>query len=96
MRVFREMGTFYGYPTCCIDWFINERFAKLIPLTEAQEKAVDNRGYVPCPECAKKVNKDFPLTKLIVNRICSNPYPIGNDVQLEEYLEKEHNLIRTN
>lgn len=95
MNTLRKMGKFFGYPQCCIDWFVEERASKFTPLTTDQEKAIDNRGFIPCPECAKKVNNSFPLSNLIINRICNKPYPEHNDVQMEEYFEKEHNLIKS-
>lgn len=67
-------GIYFGYPKCCVDWFIRNRMNNYIPLNKNQEAVHGNEGFIPCPKCAKKVNKDTIHT-LIRNRVCKSPYP---------------------
>lgn len=81
---FKLMGKFFGYPDCCIDFFVNrvknmglagddeEKFKKAYELHSSQEKYI--HGFIPCVECAKK----YPPGKegeLISNRTSSYTYP---------------------
>lgn len=63
-------GKYLGYPECCILWFV--KYAGI--LNPQQEKVHGNRGFIPCPSCAKKVTKNTIHT-LIKNRKCPIPYP---------------------
>lgn len=86
------IGKFFGYPKCCINWFINNRMINWKPLDEQQELVNGNKGFIPCPECAKKVTKET-LSSLIKNRVCSTPFPVDKDDGLDKYLLEQ--LIAT-
>jgi hypothetical protein len=61
-----ECGRYFGYPECCIDYFVQEVIGKNTPLT-AQQKAVHgHRGFIPCPTCAQKVTHDTLHTHLLL------------------------------
>lgn len=66
------MGRYYGYPQCCIDWFTSTPIGR--PLTNQQELVHGNKGFIPCPSCAEKVNQST-IDSLIRNRSCPNAYP---------------------
>ncbi len=83
----RENGAMFGYPQCCIDWFV-ERATKIM-----QAKTMDeinpvaavfpsqqgySYGFIPCPECAKKVTPGTE-NSLITNRTFPKPYPIDHE-----------------
>ena len=82
-EAWRANGKLFGYPQCCIDWFV-ERSSKIYSLPTMEEilKAAEvlenqrgySHGFIPCPECARKVT---PGTEgsLITNRLCPTPYP---------------------
>lgn len=74
----QDQGEYFGYPQCCITWFIEERanveLHKRRPLTEKQESVHNFRGFIPCPVCAEKVTSQTVDT-LIQNRKCPSPYP---------------------
>ncbi len=80
-----EVGKHYGYPQCCIEWFIKERIEKhpmdMIPLTAKQSQVHGNNGFIPCPTCAETVTKET-LHTLIKGRKCSTPFPEENAKQL--------------
>ena len=86
MLGFKLMGKFFGYPQCCIDFFVER--ARNIKLATSQaefDKACDlapeqrgyNMGFIPCVECAKKYppGQEFALIK---DRVCSEVYPHGS------------------
>ena len=69
-----KTGLFYGYPTCCIDDFINRTLAKEPPFVE-QERAGAYSGFLPCPTHAKQVlEKKVALKDLIQLRKCETPF----------------------
>lgn len=70
-----ELGRHFGYPECCIDWFVNVRIRNVYRgFTQQQESVHGYNGFIPCPACAEKVTKDTIHT-LIKNRVCETPYP---------------------
>jgi hypothetical protein len=86
-----NLGVYFGYPPCCIHWFIMNRSdsENLTPLTKQQEAVHGNEGFIPCPECASKVTAKT-ISTLIQNRKCKIPYP-GNTavtVAIAAYLTK--------
>jgi hypothetical protein len=93
----KEAGQYYGYPECCIEWFITRAltFPGMPPLTPAQAAAHGGRGFVPCPECAEKVTAETIHT-LIKERQCIHPYPKDDDdVEFERKLIGLVSLIKT-
>lgn len=79
-------GFFYGYPTCCVEHFIQHAPVR----TEAQEAVTnDGHGFIPCPDHAEQILVG-KITKesLITDRACSNPYPISrdDDEELDAYI----------
>lgn len=72
-----ELGRWFGYPECCIKWFMQSRiipFPNVIKLTKKQEEVHGFRGFIPCPSCAEKVTHDT-LHTLIKNRQCPEDFP---------------------
>lgn len=70
---FIEMGRYFGYPSCCIAFFVNE-----FPFAAYKTLDVhENKGFIPCPDCAKKIQEGKEtLSSLIKNRKCVTPFPI--------------------
>jgi len=82
-------GVFFGYPNCCIDFFL-ERSEKIlsgdlgVKLAETQQGF--NKGFIPCKECSKTV-KPGEEGNLVKNRVCSSPYPFeGDSLELEIFM----------
>ena len=68
-----EKGHYFGYPECCIENFCTRGFE----LTDEQEMVHKNSGFIPCPECSKKIiNGQKTLKSLIKNRVCPNEFKI--------------------
>jgi hypothetical protein len=73
----RNQGKYYGYPDCCIDSFVNRGLFR--ELSREQKRVHKNYGFIPCPECAKKiVEGKTTLEGLIKNRECKTPFPIDD------------------
>jgi hypothetical protein len=73
----RERGSYYGYPKCCIDAFIKPPLFK--KLSKEQNAVHKNHGFIPCKECAKKVyGGETTIEGLIKNRECKTPFPIDD------------------
>jgi hypothetical protein len=65
-------GEHYGYPSCCIEAFIDNPIEK----TEAQLSVNNSTGFIPCPEHAEMIwRKEITLESLITNRKCLTPFP---------------------
>lgn len=45
-------GVYYGYPTCCIEYFCTRETNSL---TLYQQIVLTYNGFVPCPKCANKI-----------------------------------------
>lgn len=72
----RDMGAYFGYPQCCIDWFVQERVNKhpnFPPMTTQQEQVHKGNGFIPCPTCAEKVTHET-IGSLVQGRKCSISY----------------------
>jgi len=66
------MGTYFGYPECCIEDFCT-RDSEPTPL---QEQVHDGTGFIPCPSCCNKIlSGETTLEGLISNRRCKIPFP---------------------
>jgi len=73
-------GIYYGYPQCCIDWFVQNievPFPDIAELNEKQEAVHNGTGFIPCPACAELVTKET-LFSLISNRQCKTDFPVGD------------------
>ena len=78
-----ERGKYFGYPDCCIKWFVENRdmpFPDVVDLTEKQEAVHGYRGFIPCPKCAESITADT-LHTLIKDRGCPMPFPLELNLQ---------------
>lgn len=71
LLTFEEWGRYFGYPECCIKWFVEHAGTKL---TTSQNAVHGHRGFIPCPSCADKVTRET-LHTLLVDRKCALPFP---------------------
>lgn len=72
---FRIAGVHFGYPYCCIEYFIK-------CVTHGRKTNTVgpwyNTGFVPCNDCAKKANENWPDFVKLINgnkRECPHPFP---------------------
>lgn len=74
-RKFESMGSFYGYPECCINDFV-KRFKEGDHASLLQLKVSEYTGFIPCPAHAKEIkNGTITLEGLITNRKCKHNFP---------------------
>ena len=69
----RNNGEYFGYPKCCIDYFILGKYKseELILLLEK----IDSKGFLPCPShCLKILNNEIIIESLIQNRKHNKPF----------------------
>jgi hypothetical protein len=90
----KEIGEYFGYPPCCIQWQIdtlNSKDELKDPLNLMQKQINERFGFMPCPSCAEKVyKKEITISGLIQNRICKTPYPKEGDInELIKYLKND-------
>lgn len=89
------LGKYFGYPQCCIDWFVDYRMIEYSRLTPAQDEIHGNQGFIPCPTCAEDLKRlEKPITDLIKVRICPVLYPnqtpeYETQAWLDEQLKEE-------
>jgi hypothetical protein len=82
IEVWQSNGEYFGYPQCCIDFFIKRGVAILnrdfnnTKLSPEHESLSIKTGFVPCTSCAEKViNKEVKITDLIKDRQSINIFP---------------------
>ena len=71
-------GIYYGYPMCCIVFFIkNFSTGKLNGIYNARKpiKPIHQMGYIPCDVCYCKLDSGLNIHKLLVNRKCHATFP---------------------
>jgi hypothetical protein len=73
IKQLRNNGIHYGYPDCCINYFISG-LERSIEQKSIIEK-INCKGFVPCPSCSLKIlNKEFSIEALITNRKHYKPF----------------------
>ena len=72
----RQLGMYYGYPSCCIEEFImNNVYEKGCSLISAAYG-----GFVPCQKHTQMIlNKTINIRDLIGNRSSQYEFPIDTD-----------------
>ena len=74
---YKIVGLYFGYPKCCISWFV-ERMKRIdacenLNKTLAKSQKGFHDGFSPCPSCAEKV-KPGKEHLLIENRYCEKSF----------------------
>jgi hypothetical protein len=84
-KYWKYVGTFYGYPECCIRAFICQAAAKRRPSRE-RSKAAKN-GFVPCLKHSREILKgNITIESLLSpNRLC--PMPLDAPFYADPYIE---------
>ena len=95
----RSVGTFFGYPKCCIDWYINqqETYGKgsTENLTKYQWEYLEENdvaAFMPCPQHARKIiRKGINPANILINRKASLQFPFQDEeteLKFEKYLKE--------
>lgn len=78
-----KMGKYYGYPDCCIQYFIKKASAGSFENSFEQDAVHKNTGFTPCQDCAERIVKgETTLHELIKDRQHHLPFP-----RSDEYFE---------
>ncbi len=68
-----SLGKYYGYPKCCIQYFMHNILSCGRRHTRMQLRVSRGSGFIPCPRCAWKIHTEqTTLEGLITNRICTD------------------------
>ena len=82
----RSNGSYYGYPECCIEAFI-ETFDTL--RSKENYMATRKAGFVPCDPCTAKIMTGTVRIEDLVNEVnsrrrCQRPFKMEKEVPLKE------------
>lgn len=59
-KKFKDLGSYYGYPVCCIDSFLN--------YTKKPTRKLQGTGYIPCENCNVKYTEKELISNINKNR----------------------------
>jgi hypothetical protein len=67
------LGVYFGYPSCCIQWFVENHSEKL---TLCQKMTHRGFGFIPCPKCSRELLLGkITYESLLKDRICETKFP---------------------
>lgn len=76
MEISWEMwGKYFGYPKCCIDFFVSEIIPKTYNGVYKPPAKLAFTGFVPCPKCNKIKTEDQMISEINKNRLSDKPFP---------------------
>jgi hypothetical protein len=82
MMNLEEKGVYFGYPKCCIAYFMNRHNNQLMP--RAQYIQDNDTGFLPCKPCADRVlSGEITIDQLITNRECETTFPNGDGEKIK-------------
>jgi len=72
-----EKGVYFGYPKCCIAYFMNRYNNRSMPRVQYIQD--NDTGFLPCESCAQRVlSGEITIDQLITNRECEKAFPNGD------------------
>lgn len=90
----RAVGKYYGYPECCIEFFMT-----IMVNRELGKKAQINRmvsndtGFIPCTNHARQIlKKKMTLEDILQNRQCETKFPNDNGKVIQELRTKRKHI----
>lgn len=88
----RRLGTAFGYPTCCVDWFCDCLDHNVLPSTGLPDGPWRGTGFVPCPPHAAEIARDGMAgmtARIMACRLAPHPFPghPADDVAYADALE---------
>lgn len=74
-----EMGEHFGYPSCCIAYFLGFMIAHIKGEKPPRlPRKLHGTGYIPCPDCNSKSEEEL-LATIVENRKEPLPFPRQSD-----------------
>lgn len=93
-QYFRDMGAYFGYPSCCVQEFVD--FVKHLDSGKHIDRGLrklTGTGYVPCVKCNEKSEQDL-LSEIAKNRAHPEPFPLDlQDRRLDEFLKSRNRYV---
>lgn len=83
-------GTFHKYPKCCIEYFTKVHYSDR-PVGYMTGHPADGSGYIPCPECYKKMR----TVEDIVLHLGSDPHEDCGECTYIEYTKSVLQQLNT-
>jgi hypothetical protein len=96
-----EKGAYFGYPTCCIIYFMRRyNNNKSEVMAKKQHIPGNETGFLPCKSCAQRVlSGEITIAQLITNRECETAFPNDNgakiNAQRKAFRDKIESIIKT-
>jgi hypothetical protein len=78
------MGIYFGYPECCVRYFLRNKGQKNWNRYALGSWAIGT-GYIPCPSCIKKPKHEIIKT-IMENRICETVFPENDHDLAHEFV----------
>lgn len=94
-KVWVKTGLYLGYPKCCAEWYVYKSpYAGNLTAEQRKVRESEN-GYVPCPECAKKIASGEMDYFDVINkqRRHSVPFPHINKEELAKFTKLMENEL---
>ena len=89
----RKVGTYFGYPECCIEYFMKKMCDRSLQKKAHKNiMASDGTGFIPCTKHARKIlNKEITLCDILCNRECETIFPNDRGVAIEKLrIKRQH------
>lgn len=80
----RTLGAYCGYPQCCVDFFLTNRY----PADVVGPGPWEGTGFIPCPSCAATIRsygfEPFVAMRITPNRLAPRRFPdLGSKEDVE-------------
>lgn len=89
----RKVGIYFGYPKCCIEFYMKSIFDKNMQNEVQQSMEVSNEtGFIPCTKHTQQIlKKETTLHDILCNRQCETTFPNSRGVAIERLrLKRQH------
>lgn len=88
----RDVGKYYGYPECCIEFFMTKNIYNK-EFTQINRKASNDTGFIPCTKHATQIlEKKNTLEDILHNRQCETKFPNDNGIVIQELRTKRKHI----
>ena len=88
MASWEDIGTYFGYPECCIG-----AFCELQHLGRDWSHSILGTGFVPCKSCAETKTSEQLEQEIADRRLCHVPFPKGGTLDVETILAEVERLV---
>lgn len=86
------LGTFFGYPRCCQNFFDTLRRKDFVPNDKEENLGFTGTGLRVCPRCCEKTFLTL-YKRIRSNRFCARPFPIDHRDDLDNLSTFDTNFL---